>query len=79
MGFGVPLHKWFRGELKQPAYDILLDKKTRERGYFNMQEVKRLLDEHVSLTEDHSYRIWALLWLELWHRKFIDRSEVLGI
>ena len=31
-----------------------------------------MLDEHVSKQYDHSYRIWALLFLELWHRMFID-------
>lgn len=79
MGFGVPLHKWFRKELKQPAYDILLDQKTIDRGYFKKQEIKRLLDAHIALKEDHSYQIWALFWLELWHRMFIDNREVLGI
>jgi hypothetical protein len=28
---------------------------------------------------DHSYRIWALLFLELWHRMFIDKTAVPGI
>jgi len=79
MGFGVPLNKWFCRELKEPAYDILLDKKTIERGYFKEKEIRRLLDDHIALKEDHSYRIWALFWLELWHRMFIDKREVLGI
>ena len=79
MGFGVPLNKWFCHDLKQPAYDILLDKRTLERGYFKRNEVKKLLDEHVVLKEDNSYRIWALLWLELWHRMFIDKRETIGV
>lgn len=79
MGFGVPLHRWFRQELKTVAYEILLDKRTTSRGYFKKDAVRLLLDEHVALRADHSYRIWALLYLELWHRMFIDKSEVLGI
>jgi len=79
MGFGVPLHRWFRQELKQVAYDVLLDPRTIARGYFRPEEVRRLLDEHAGLQADHSYRIWALFWLELWHRMFVDRSQVLGI
>lgn len=79
MGFGVPLHRWLRQELKQPAHDILLDRRSIERGYFKPAAVRQLLDEHTGLRADHSYRIWALLLLELWHRMFIDRSEVLGI
>ena len=79
MGFGVPLQEWFRKDLKQPACDILLDKKSLERGYFKDKEIRKLLDEHIGMREDHSYRIWALFWLELWHRMFIDQRETLGI
>jgi len=79
MGFGVPLHRWLRQELKQPAYDILLDRRTIERGYFRSEAVRQLLDEHIGMRADHSYRLWALLLLELWHRMFIDRRAVLGI
>jgi asparagine synthase (glutamine-hydrolysing) len=72
MGFGVPLDVWFRKELKEMAYDVLLDKKCTERGYFEREAIQRMLDEHVSEKYDHSYRIWALLFLELWHKMFID-------
>jgi len=79
MGFGVPINRWLRSDLKQPAYDILLDSRTIGRGYFKRQAVQQLLDDHVSMRADHSYRLWALLWLELWHRMFVDKSEVLGL
>jgi asparagine synthase (glutamine-hydrolysing) len=72
MGFGVPLDVWFRKDLKEMAYDLLLDKRCTERGYFKKEALQRLLDEHVSEQYDHSYRIWALLFLELWHTMFID-------
>jgi asparagine synthase (glutamine-hydrolysing) len=79
MGFGVPISRWLRSDLKQPAYDILLDSRTIGRGYFKREAVQQLLDDHVSMRADHSYRLWALLWLELWHRMFVDKSDVLGI
>ena len=74
MGFGVPLDIWFRNDLKEMAYDILLDKRCIERGYFESESIQKMLDEHVSEKYDHCYRIWALLFLELWHRMFIDGS-----
>lgn len=79
MGFGVPIDKWFRRELKSMAYQILLEKRTLQRGYFREEAVRLLLDEHMARRADHSYRIWALLFLELWHRMFIDQSATLGI
>lgn len=74
MGFGVPLDVWFRKDLKEMAYDILLDNRCIERGYFKKEAVQKLLDEHVYEQYDHSCRIWALLFLELWHKMFIDES-----
>jgi len=76
MGFGVPIGRWLRHELKDLAHDILLDPKSVQRGYFDMGFVKKMLDEHVSGKVDHGYRIWALLNLELWHRMFIDSADV---
>jgi asparagine synthase (glutamine-hydrolysing) len=74
MGFGVPVSRWFRNELKEYVYDILMDDKAIRRGYFKREGIQRLLDEHVSLRYDHSAKIWALLFLETWFRVFIDRE-----
>jgi len=74
MGFGVPLARWFRNELKEHVYEILLDHKTLNRGYFEKEGIKRLLDDHVALRYDHSAKIWALLFLENWFRVYIDRE-----
>jgi len=74
-GFSVPLADWFRGELKPFAEEILLDKSTRDRGYFREPFVRSLLDSHSAGTADHSSRIWILLLFELWHREVLDRSS----
>jgi len=79
MGFGVPLQRWFREELRQPAHDVLLDRRTTSRGYFRRAAVEKLLHEHMQGRADHSYRLWALFYLELWHRIIIDRSDSIGI
>jgi asparagine synthase (glutamine-hydrolysing) len=68
MGFGVPLDHWFRGELKEMAYDMLLSADVQNSGYFRSQEIQRLLDEHVTGKFDHAYRLWALLVFETWRR-----------
>jgi asparagine synthase (glutamine-hydrolysing) len=74
MGFGVPVSRWFRNELKDYVYDILLDPRTLNRGYFRREGVQRLLNDHIALRYDHSAKIWALLFLEMWFRVFIDRE-----
>jgi asparagine synthase (glutamine-hydrolysing) len=72
MGFGVPLGRWFREDLRQMAYDVLLDARARQRGYFNPAVVRQYLDEHMA-GEEHQARLWNLLMLEWWHRTWIDQ------
>jgi asparagine synthase (glutamine-hydrolysing) len=73
MGFGVPIDRWFRHELREMAYDLLLDGRARQRGYFRPEVVRRYLDEHVEGRVSHAPRLWSLLLLELWHRMFVDQ------
>lgn len=71
-GFCVPMADWLRNDLREFAVEILLDRTSRERGYFREAAVRDLLEDHSRSREDHSNRIWALLVHELWHREFID-------
>jgi asparagine synthase (glutamine-hydrolysing) len=72
MGFGVPIGRWFRGDLKDMVYSTLLSEKAAGRGIFKPESVKRMLDRHVSFEEDSTHQIWSLLMLELWFQRFID-------
>jgi asparagine synthase (glutamine-hydrolysing) len=74
MGFGVPLAHWFRDELRDLARDVLLEPRAAARGYFRPEVVRRMLDEHQAGTFDHAYRLWGLLFLELWQRQWIDQQ-----
>ena len=40
MGFGVPVGRWFRDELKHELRDILLDRSCRDRGLFRPDSVR---------------------------------------
>ncbi|GHH64187.1 asparagine synthetase B [Streptosporangium violaceochromogenes] len=70
-GFGVPLASWLRGELRDPAHDLLTDDTARGRGLFRPSAVRDLLRRHLA-GADHSQRLWALLQFELWHRVHVD-------
>jgi asparagine synthase (glutamine-hydrolysing) len=73
-GFRLPLGDWFRGDLRHMAYDVLLDRRALERGFFRSEYVSELLDRHMNGVQDHSYGIWTLLMFELWYQEFIDRT-----
>jgi asparagine synthase (glutamine-hydrolysing) len=70
-GFSVPLSDWLRGDLKDWARDILLDRETLGRGYFEPAAVRGILDRHAAGIDGEAKRVWALLTLELWHREFV--------
>ena len=72
MGFGIPIDKWFAGELQPMARETLLSSRARQRGLFNPTDVERLIADHVSGRESHGYRLWALLCLELWFCEVVD-------
>jgi asparagine synthase (glutamine-hydrolysing) len=67
-GFGVPLGRWFRSDLRELAHDLL----PTDRGWFRPEAVRRLLDEHESGRADHGHRLWCLLMLELWMREHVE-------
>ena len=72
MGFGIPVGEWMRGELRPLLNDALLSPRSIGRGYFQAATLRRSVQEHAEGAQDHSARLWALLWLELWHREFLD-------
>ncbi len=74
MGFGVPIEHWFRNEMKDYIYEILLSNRAISRNLFKKENIKKLLDTHVNTKINHAYRIWALLTLELWFREFFDQN-----
>ena len=72
MGFGIPVGRWFRNEMKDYVRDHLLDQQSVNRGLFKKQTIERMLQEHMAEKRDYTPQIWALLNFELWHRMFID-------
>jgi asparagine synthase (glutamine-hydrolysing) len=72
MGFGVPVGEWLRGELRPMVDQLLLGDGFARRGYFQPAVVREIVARHTSGAENHAYKLWALLWLELWHREFVD-------
>jgi asparagine synthase (glutamine-hydrolysing) len=74
MGFGVPISRWFRAELRQELREVLLDSVCLDRGLFRPETVTRLITEHQDGKREHSHRLWALLMLELWFREHLSPS-----
>ncbi|MEA3444015.1 MAG: asparagine synthase (glutamine-hydrolyzing) [Bacteroidota bacterium] len=69
MGFPVPLHLWAKNGAHDFISDILLSKKSRERGIFNCENVEKIINSE----RPFGRQLWGMLSLELWFNTFIDK------
>jgi asparagine synthase (glutamine-hydrolysing) len=65
-GFGMPVAKWVKGELRSFVRDMFASERLKRRGLFNADYVERLLSEHERGVADHRKLIWTLLMFEMW-------------
>lgn len=72
MGFSVPVAKWINNEWYEMSHELVLSKRSLERGNFNPDYLRRILIEHRNGRRNHSGAIWKLMVLEMWYRSFID-------
>jgi asparagine synthase (glutamine-hydrolysing) len=53
----------------------VLGPRARARGLFDDDFVRELVARHEA-GENHSERLWMLVNMEIWQRRFIDQEEV---
>ncbi len=71
MGFGIPRAEWLRTGMREMVIDTLTDTTATQRGWFNSNELKKVIDTHMA-GEDKDNIIWPILMLELWARTWLD-------
>jgi len=76
MGFPVPIGAWFRGAYAQVLDKYVLSNRAMDRGIFNAQSVRTLVSQHQRGEANHSERLWSLVNLEIWLRRFIDGEDM---
>jgi len=73
-GFGAPLRRWMRFELRGLVGDILGEDSLRRRGLFDATAVQNLISANDKGDTDASYTLLSLLCIELWCRRFMDQG-----
>lgn len=73
-GFGAPLRRWMRVELRDLLADLLGSQSLRQRGLFDSEAVQRLIQANDQGKVDASYTLLSLMCIELWCRRFIDKG-----
>lgn len=74
-GFGAPIRTWLDRDLAAMVDELLSPAAIRRRGIFDPAAVQALIARHRAGQADNTYRIWALLTLELWHQMFVDQPQ----
>jgi asparagine synthase (glutamine-hydrolysing) len=75
-GFPVPYEAWLRAELKPWVRDVLLDRETLARGYFQRGCIERLISENDRSGGAYSKELLSLVTLELWHRVCLEQPAM---
>jgi len=73
-GFGLPIGKWFGGELKGLLLEMLSEGRLKRQGVFNSSVVQRLVADHLASRVDNRKKLWNLLIFQLWWDRFGARS-----
>lgn len=69
-GFGVPMAKWAKNELR-PLFNEMLSKSSLEKqGLFNYSFVVALLDDHITGRRDNRKQLWNLVMFQLWYARW---------
>lgn len=70
-GFGIPLARWLAGPLAPLLDELLSPEALRAHGFFNAEEVTRLIEEHQSGRKDNRKELWNLMTFQLWYRRWM--------
>jgi len=66
IGFGVPIHTWLRGPLREWAESLIEPARLRREGYLNPEPVQRKWSEHLSEEHNCADALWGVLMFQAW-------------
>ena len=74
-GFGLPLRRWVRNELREMLFDYLSPSNVKNRGIFDYRAVESLMIKNDRGYVDAAYILFGLLCTEIWLRLFLDGRD----
>jgi asparagine synthase (glutamine-hydrolysing) len=69
-GFIMPLKEWLENELVSYLLDNVSEEGLLSRNLLNPVRINRLVRDHINQKKNHSFKLWALLVLELWFQRY---------
>lgn len=71
MGFSIPIDKWFRYDLRDFAYELLLRNNKEIDQFFNKKFIASILSSHISGKKNNGNLLWLLVNFIIWYNTFI--------
>jgi asparagine synthase (glutamine-hydrolysing) len=69
-GFGAPVRSWLRSGLREMCAELLGPRGLASRGWFADGAIAQMQEEFAAGHRDHALRLWMLMSLELWARRY---------
>jgi asparagine synthase (glutamine-hydrolysing) len=71
-GFGFPVFEWFRGQMSEYVSEYLSEKKVKQQGIFNYNEIKNLVTQYQKGSQINAQKIWLLIIFQIWYDRWIN-------
>ena len=71
-GFGVPIGKWFRGNLKNEFLKVTNQKFIEDQNLFNYEYIQKIFNEHQNKKENRGRELWTLFVFQKWYKKYFE-------
>jgi asparagine synthase (glutamine-hydrolysing) len=79
MGFGVPIEHWLAGPLRDWVETMLDPARLAAEGYFVVEEVHKLWDDHKQGLKRNHHQLWTILMFQAWlDHQNLDSNDKMG-
>ena len=72
MGFGIPLNKWMKGELRPLVLETISRKNLQKHGLFNEDEIINFRDSYLASSTNDTSKLWLILMFQLWWHEWME-------
>ena len=74
-GFGVPIGKMMKGNLKSWTNDILSKRNCSKHDFFNYEIVEKEKNNHFNNITNNQFKLWSLIQFNEWYNKIHLQNE----
>ena len=67
MGFGIPISKWLKNDLKDYMFDNLSINENKKHNLFNIDLINKTINDHLENKYNNEHKIWSLIQFNIWY------------